>query len=583
MENQSIGNNLIYQRKLKGYSQQELSEKTQVTVRTIQRIEKGEVNPHLQTVKLLATALSIEVEDLMVLDNPKEESIKTKWLLLIHGTPLLGLAVPFCNVLFPLFLWIHKRDDNPIYDRHGAKVINFQITALILFLLSFIALITVQKWGFIMFISILPLTIIIVLVNIIMAVKNHKCYYPFSLPILKPKKKIVAVVALFLSMSFSFSCDAQNEQIVRLDGSEISVDSLKSKLKTVMKEANVPGLAVTIFNGNEPIFQKTMGYKSTDGKLPLTDSTNLYGASLSKAVFGVLVMKLIEEGVIDLDTPLESYLPKKIYEYEPQTRWHDDYSDLKEDSLYPQITARMCLAHITRFPNWRFFEPDQKLRVTQQPGSRYQYSGEGFVYLQVVLEKLTGKGLEELAKEYVFGPLKMHNSSYEWKPEFEDDFAVGHNSENKPYQKDTDNEPRSGSTLETTAEDYTKFLTAVLNKKLISEESYTELFKPQIRIKGKNQFGPGAEVNTDENDKINLSYGLGWGYFETPYGKAVFKEGNGSGFQHYTILFPEADMGLMILTNSDNGTSIYQIVNDIAIKNIYTPWEWQGYESYERN
>ncbi|MEJ1223666.1 helix-turn-helix domain-containing protein [Sediminicola sp. 1XM1-17] len=54
METRSIGSNLIYQRKLKGYSQEELSEKTQVTIRTIQRIEKGDVNPHLQTVKLLA-------------------------------------------------------------------------------------------------------------------------------------------------------------------------------------------------------------------------------------------------------------------------------------------------------------------------------------------------------------------------------------------------------------------------------------------------------------------------------------------------------------------------------------------------
>ncbi|NHN24375.1 helix-turn-helix domain-containing protein [Flavobacterium jejuense] len=148
METQTISKKLIYQRKLKGYSQEELSEKTQVTVRTIQRIEKGDVTPHLQTIKLLATALHIEVEDLIPLEDPKEENMQTKWLLLLHGTPILRLVLPLCNILFPLFLWIHKREDNKIYNAHGRKVINFQITITLLYITSFMALLTIESWGF---------------------------------------------------------------------------------------------------------------------------------------------------------------------------------------------------------------------------------------------------------------------------------------------------------------------------------------------------------------------------------------------------------------------------------------------------
>jgi hypothetical protein len=85
---------------------------------------------------------------------------------------------------------------------------------------------------------------------------------------------------------------------------------------------------------NEVIYKKTFGYKKFDTKAPLQTNTNIYGASLSKAVFAVLVMKLVEEGVIDLDKPLQDYLPKPIYEYKPATRWHDNYSDLKTDTLY---------------------------------------------------------------------------------------------------------------------------------------------------------------------------------------------------------------------------------------------------------
>jgi DNA-binding Xre family transcriptional regulator len=75
----------VYQRKLRIYSRK-LSEKTQVTIRTIQRIENGDVN-HLQTIKLLATALDVEIEDLLIIEKPKRKIILKKWLILLHGTP----------------------------------------------------------------------------------------------------------------------------------------------------------------------------------------------------------------------------------------------------------------------------------------------------------------------------------------------------------------------------------------------------------------------------------------------------------------------------------------------------------------
>jgi len=582
MQNKAIGKNLIYQRKLKGYSQLELSEKTAVTVRTIQRIEKSEVTPHLQTIKLLATALDIDVNDLLPLENPRAETLKKKWLMLLHATPILGFVLPFCNVIFPLFLWIHKREDHPIYDTHGVKIINFQITVLLLYVLSFIALLTVEKWGFVFFVSVVPLCVFIVLGNIIFAVKDHKCYYPLSIPFLKAKASTKKILLVFMAMVL-FNCAAQeNEVVSRLDGTTISKDSISNKIDQLMAAAQVHGMAVTVFNDNAPVFQETYGYKDYPNKLSLTDATNIYGASLSKAVFSVLVMDLVAEGIIDLDTPLESYLPKKIYEYRPQTRWHDDFSALKKDSLYHKITARMCLAHTTGFANWRWDEPDQNLRVRVAPGTKYGYSGEGFVYLQVVLEKLTGTGLQELANERIFKPLGMHNSAYEWKMRFENDFAYGHNRQGAKYKKDTDNEARSGSTLETTGADYTKFLEAVLQGKLISEKGYKELFSPQIRLKSLTQFGAGAHIRTEKFDHLNLSYGLGWGYLETPYGKGVFKEGHGNGFQHYSILFPEAGKGIMIMTNSDNAESIFKELLEVAIKDVYTPWEWENYIPYDK-
>ena len=149
------------------------------------------------------------------------------------------------------------------------------------------------------------------------------------------------------------------------------------------------------------------------------------------------------------------------------------------------------------------------------------------------------------------------------------------------YEKDMDNEPRAGSTLETTASDYIKFLSAVLNQNILSKSSYDEIFTSQIRINSKKQFGPKAKLTTNKNDGINFSYGLGWSYLETPYGKGVAKGGHGDGFQHYSILFPESGKGILIMTNSDDGESIYKELLDYAIADKYTPWEWSNYIPYK--
>ncbi|MFD3001058.1 serine hydrolase domain-containing protein [Pontibacter toksunensis] len=374
----------------------------------------------------------------------------------------------------------------------------------------------------------------------------------------------------------------QAQAITRLDGSKITAAALDQKIQALVNAADVHGLAITVFNNKEPVYNKTFGYKRLDTKEPIKTSTNFYGASLSKAVFAVLVMKLVEEGVLDLDTPLQDYLPKPIYAYVPTKKWHDDFRDLEHAPLYKAITARMCLAHTTGFPNWRWYEEDQKLKVKHTPGTKYLYSGEGMVYLQVVLEYMMGKGLEELAQEKVFGPLGMKQTSYTWQPRFEKDYVVGHNAKGELYEKDKDNEARSGSTLETTLDDYTLFTEAVLQHKLLSPSSTQEIFSLQIRIRSVQKFGPLSARDTTANDAINLSYGLGWGLLQSPYGTGAFKEGHGDGFQHYAIIFPEQGTGIIILSNSDNAESIFQYLLETAIGDTFTPWYWENYIPYDK-
>ena len=127
-------------------------------------------------------------------------------------------------------------------------------------------------------------------------------------------------------------------------------------------------------------------------------------------------------------------------------------------------------------PNWRWFEKDAKLRINLEPPSRYSYSGEGLTFLQVVLEKRTGRSLEDLAQEKVFAPYGMTRSSYRWQPRFEANYCLGH----------------------------TRFLGAVLRDQGLKASSWSELFATQSRVRSKRQFGPLAAENSPANDTIQL-------------------------------------------------------------------------------
>ncbi len=392
-------------------------------------------------------------------------------------------------------------------------------------------------------------------------------------------------ILTLLSILIIIGCSNKSE-IERIDGSKTEKEELTGKIKSLMELADVQGLAISILNNNEVVYQTTFGYKNWSTKDTLNINSIFYGASLSKAVFSLLVMQLVEEGKINLDTPLQNYLEKPLPEYEFNRNWRG-YKDLKEDKRYERITARMCLSHTTGFPNWRFltksgFNINGKLHFLYEPETRYSYSGEGFSLLQFVVEKITGKGLEEIAQERIFQPLGMKRTSfiYVLQEEFKNQYVYGNDKNQKVIPFDEADEAGAAGSLGTTLEDYSKFIEAVMKQELISKASFDKMFKEQISINSKQQFGPNALVETNEYKEINLGYGLGWGLLETSYGYGAFKEGHAEGFQHFSIIFPEKKIGIIILSNSDNGESIFKELLEISIGDIYTPWKWENYIPY---
>jgi CubicO group peptidase (beta-lactamase class C family) len=389
--------------------------------------------------------------------------------------------------------------------------------------------------------------------------------------------KIKLLLGLLLLFNFTFG---QTRQITRLNGSKISYLEIDQTIKRLMDTANVQGLDLAILNNKKTVFIKSYGYKNKTKNELLDTASIMYAASFSKAVFGYLTMKLVEEKILDLDKPLYKYLSKPIYEYEY-------FSDLKFNDRWKIITARMCLSHTTGLPNVRWLHPTTGVQDTLGimkiyfiPGEKYAYSGEGIKLLQLVIEEITKKNIEELAIEKVFKPIGMTRTGYIWYDRFNDNYATGHLADNTLNPKKKRTTPVAGGSLVTTITDYARFTEYLMNQKGLEKNVFKEMIRPQIEIHSKTQFPPITDETTTENRKINLSYGLGWGLLKCKYGKAFFKEGHDDAWRNYTINFIDKGISIIIMTNSANGESIFKELLETLIGDTFTPWKWEEYLPY---
>ena len=378
-----------------------------------------------------------------------------------------------------------------------------------------------------------------------------------------------ALAAILLLLGFS-SASAQQlltpSTILRLDGSSMTSTEVDATVTRLMKDANVTGVGIAVFHDGKITYLKTYGQSDTEKGLALTPDTVMPAASMTKAVFATEVMQLVQKGILDLDVPIQRYLPKPLLEYEK-------YADLQGDDRYKNLTLRMLLSHTSGFPNFRWFEDDKKLKIHFEPGTRYAYSGEGYQLAQLVVETVTGKSLTLLMEEDLFGPLGMTRTSMIWEPRFESDFANGYDEHGKSLGPQKRSKPGAAGFMQTTLHDYATFLSAVMHYQVLTPKTSAEMFKPQVMIHSAHQFPSLAPETTTAHDAIKLSAGLGWGLYTSPYGNAFFKGGYDDGWRHQGICFSNGD-GLLIMTNSSNGDQIFKPLFGSILGNTSYPFDW---------
>lgn len=362
-------------------------------------------------------------------------------------------------------------------------------------------------------------------------------------------------------------------RITRPDGSTITTQQVDAMVNHLLDAAHVTGAGVAIFQDGRIAYLKAYGLRDTEKHLPLTPDSVMTSASLSKTAFAAVVMRLVQQGTLNLDKPVYEYLPKPLTEY-PR------YADLQGDERYKKITLRMLLSHTSGFPNWRAFEDDHKLHIHFEPGTRYAYSGEGIDLAQLVVETEMHESLTTLMQKELFGPLDMSRTSMVWEPRFESDFANGYDEYGRSLGPEKRTKPDAAGSMQTTLHDYATFLIAMMRDKILNAKMRAEMLRPQIAIHSAHQFPSLDGETTPANDSIHLGYGLGWGLYSSRYGRGFFKEGHDEGWRHLALCFDEKGAGILIMTNSSNGEGIFKPLLDALLGPTDFPFEWERYTPY---
>ena len=293
------------------------------------------------------------------------------------------------------------------------------------------------------------------------------------------------------------------------DGNPVSAERIDREAARMMAAARVQGLAMAVIDDGKVVWVRSWGLRNVEKNLPLQTDTILYGASLTKFAFAYMVMQLVDEGTLDLDRSVGEYLAKPLPEY-------PFYAALQGDERWRRLTPRILLSHTSGLANFAFLEPDEKMRIHFDPGSRYAYSGEGIILMQFVLETGLGLKVGEEMQRRVFDRFGMTRTSMTWRPDFALNLADGYGLDGSFAPHDQRSKPRAAGSMDTTIADFARFLAGFSRGEGLSARSRAEMVKPQIAITTPSQFPTLSQATSPAMKALELSAGLGVVTFEGP-------------------------------------------------------------------
>ncbi|THC41441.1 serine hydrolase [Massilia sp. Mn16-1_5] len=341
-------------------------------------------------------------------------------------------------------------------------------------------------------------------------------------------------------------------------------------VSNLMAREKVQGLALAVIDRGEVVEVRTWGWRNAEQRQPLRSDSILYGASLTKTAFAYLLLQLADEGKLDLDAPLTSLLPRPLPDY---TGKDQGYADLAQDPRWRLLTPRILLTHSAGFANFRWLEPDKRLRIHFTPGTRYAYSGEGFYLLQLIVEQGLGLDAGKEMQRRVFDRLKMRDTSMMWRADFAGRLADGYDLQGKLEPHDERSRVSAAGSMDTTIADQARLWAGIMRGEGLSAQARAELIRAQLPIRSAHQFptlAPEAAVPV-----AGLAAGLGLVSFRDRSGAGWFKGGHNDTTGNLVLCLENGQRCVVMLANDVRAERIYPELARLVLGETDMPWQWE--------
>lgn len=338
-------------------------------------------------------------------------------------------------------------------------------------------------------------------------------------------------------------------------GAERASDEARydASVERALAKTKVPGLAVARLEGCRTSRVTTYGVVDIATEAPVTETTAMEAASLSKPVFAHLVMQLIDEGLVDLDERVADTI---------------EWPRIRDRDAYERLTPRLLLSHQSGLPNWSgdSGDPDRTdvLRFAFRPGEKFRYSGEGYTLLQAFAEAKSGRDLESLFRERLGARMPLST----FGPELPDGVqpAFGHGGgggkkNGRPIGNPV--EPAAPFSLRTVINDYAAFAESLCNGRGMSGFTFSSFAAPEVEVVRKK----GGTI----------SWALGIGRQDLRGRVTLFHWGDNEQFKAFVAVVPQTGEGVVFFANGKNGLKLIETVAEPAVGRLDPTVAWLGY------
>lgn len=355
----------------------------------------------------------------------------------------------------------------------------------------------------------------------------------------------------------------ENKHLENIQNNLVPIHYLKNRenkksIPQIMEEDKIAGVSIALFDAGKIAWQKAYGYANLEDSIKVTPNTVFNGASLSKPVTALAALNLVEEGVLNLNEDVNNYLEDwKVPE--------NKFTEIEK------VTLGRLIGHTAGFERYvqSSFLPNEELPTIEQmlagdnpsvdppvsivyvPGEKQVYSNPGYSVIEKLLEDVTNKDFNEVISERIFEPSDMTHSSFQQPvpKQLREQMATGYSNELEPYPYKLFPFKAAGG-IWTTPTDLARFLITLLeDHHLGTNVILSKRMTDSIFTKTPKRLGFGKIYNDNSQDILFEHWG------------------SNSGFTCYMVASLKNKQGIVVMTNSDNGTSFLSyIARAVAIE-----------------